>query len=419
MASHFLLSAKARTLSLVQVARLSDDQAFATFRALRWHATGGDPVCPACGCVAAYEFKTRRLFKCKGCGKQFSVTSGTTFHGRKLPMRDYLMAITIFANAAKGISALQLGRDLDVSYKTAFVLAHKLRESMAADQAKYQPQGHVEIDGAYLGGHRKPSAHQPDGAYANRFATSSASARTSSADALLGSLSTTPRPCAMLVTKACRLPSWQASASAPSSVRAPRASSIERPRGGTRLRTIATLRRSLTAMLDRGLAGPDVERARLARHQDQVGAADRGLGVDLGVRRGVDDDQLGLALEPVELDAQPPAADHREAQLGRIALAVLAQPHPAGEAALRVDVDQRHLAAQRAQRGRELDHQRGLAGAALLLCHRDHRRGHRPSSCVPGRSIAARPVDHVQQRPAGPQAAQVLDHALGRDLRAR
>ena len=100
---------------------------------------------------------TRRLFKCKGCGKQFSVTSGTTFHGRKLPIRDYLMAIAIFANAAKGISALQLGRDLDVSYKTAFVLAHKLREAMAADQAKYQPKGHVEIDGAYFGGHRKPA----------------------------------------------------------------------------------------------------------------------------------------------------------------------------------------------------------------------------------------------------------------------
>ena len=141
MTSHFLLSAKARTLSLVQVARLSDEQAHATFRALRWHETGGEPVCPACGCVAVYAYRTRKLFKCQGCGKQFSVTSGTTFHGRKLPVRDYLMAIVIFANAAKGLSALQLGRDLDVSYKTAFVLAHKLREAMGADQAKYQPQG--------------------------------------------------------------------------------------------------------------------------------------------------------------------------------------------------------------------------------------------------------------------------------------
>src|SRR5918995_1840739 len=146
------ISAPARTLSLVQVARLSEDQAFATFRALRWHETGGEPVCPACGCCAVYEYRTRRLFKGQGCGRQFSVTSGTTFHSRKLPVRDHLLAIAIFTNAAKGISALQLGRDLDVSYKTAFVLAHKLREAMGADQASYSPKGHVEVDGCHVGG---------------------------------------------------------------------------------------------------------------------------------------------------------------------------------------------------------------------------------------------------------------------------
>src|SRR5918995_6363273 len=162
VAQHFLLSAAARPLSLVQVARLSEDQAFATFRALRWHETRGEPVSPACGCCAAYEYRTRRLFKCQGCGKQFSVTSGTTFHGRKLPVRDYLMAIAIFTNAAKGISALQLGRDLDVSYKTAFVLAHKLREAMGADQASYSPRGHVEIDGCHVGGHVRQENRKED-----------------------------------------------------------------------------------------------------------------------------------------------------------------------------------------------------------------------------------------------------------------
>ena len=77
MAQHFLLSAPARTLSLARVARMSDDQAWATFRALRWHETGGEPVCPARGCVACYGFRTRRLFRCKACSRQFSVTSGT------------------------------------------------------------------------------------------------------------------------------------------------------------------------------------------------------------------------------------------------------------------------------------------------------------------------------------------------------
>jgi hypothetical protein len=51
-------------------------------------------------------------------------------------MRDYLMAIAIFVNAAKGIAALQLGRDLDVSYKTTFVLSHKLRKAVAAGAAR-------------------------------------------------------------------------------------------------------------------------------------------------------------------------------------------------------------------------------------------------------------------------------------------
>jgi hypothetical protein len=67
-------------------------------------------------------------------------------------VRDHLTAVAIFADAAKGISALRLGRDLDVSYKTAFVLAHKLREAMAADQARCRPGGEVEVDGAYFGG---------------------------------------------------------------------------------------------------------------------------------------------------------------------------------------------------------------------------------------------------------------------------
>lgn len=162
MAQHFLLSAKARTLSLVRVARMSEDQALATFRALRWHATDGEPVCPACGCLAVYEYRTRRLWKCKACSKQFSVTSGTIFHGRKLPVRDYLMAIAIFVNAAKGISALQLGRDLDVSYKTAFVLSHKLREAMAAENATGTAKGHVEVDGCYFGGHVRPANRKED-----------------------------------------------------------------------------------------------------------------------------------------------------------------------------------------------------------------------------------------------------------------
>lgn len=157
MAQHFLLSTKARTLSLAKVLRLSDDEAFETFKSVRWADNNGEAYCPKCGCTAAYYFKTRRVWKCKGCNAEFSVTSGTIFASRKMAIRDMLAAIAIFCNGAKGISALQLSRDLDCQYRTAFVLAHKLREIMASEQTNEKLSGHVEIDGAYFGGYVKPA----------------------------------------------------------------------------------------------------------------------------------------------------------------------------------------------------------------------------------------------------------------------
>lgn len=84
MAQHFLLSAKARTLSLVKVMRLSDEEALETFKAIRWADNDGEAYCPKCGCTAVYAYASRPIFKCKGCEAQFSVTSGTIFASRKL-----------------------------------------------------------------------------------------------------------------------------------------------------------------------------------------------------------------------------------------------------------------------------------------------------------------------------------------------
>jgi transposase-like protein len=164
MAQHFFLSAPARSLGLAAITRMSDDAAHARFVAVRWADNGGAPYCPRCRCTAIYAYAARRIWKCKACGHQFSVTSGTIFANRKLPIRSLLAAIAIFVNAVKGISALQLGRDLDVQYKTAFVLAHKLREAISAEQLKNSPllSGTVEVDGAYFGGHVKPENRKED-----------------------------------------------------------------------------------------------------------------------------------------------------------------------------------------------------------------------------------------------------------------
>ncbi len=166
MASNFLLSAKARTLSLATVLRMTDDQAEKLFASLRWTETQGKAVCPHCGCPTCYEARRPNgvlRFRCKACRKDFSLTSGTLFAFHKMPLRTYLAAIVIFCNEVKGKSALALSRDLDVQYKTAFVLSHKLREAMASEVKSYQlggPGKIVEIDGGYFGGYVKPANHK-------------------------------------------------------------------------------------------------------------------------------------------------------------------------------------------------------------------------------------------------------------------
>jgi transposase-like protein len=123
---------------------------------IRFAENGGSPFCPRCGSVNVYTIPTRRTWQCKACKKQFSVTSGTIFASRKLPIRDYLAATVIFCNEVKGKSMLALSRDLGVQYKTAFVLAHKIRESIGATvEAEDEMPGEVEVDGAYFGGHVK------------------------------------------------------------------------------------------------------------------------------------------------------------------------------------------------------------------------------------------------------------------------
>jgi transposase-like protein len=136
---------------------MSDEEARTTFQRIRWADNGGEPYCPRCGCLDVRKLATRPVWKCKGCAYQFSVTAGTIFADRKRPIRDYLLAIAIFANGAKGHAALQLSRDLNCQYKTAFVLVHKLREAIEAEQRKatFSAATEKEIDGAYFGGHVK------------------------------------------------------------------------------------------------------------------------------------------------------------------------------------------------------------------------------------------------------------------------
>lgn len=163
MAQHFLLSANARDLSLMKLFNMSEEEAFESFKAVRWADTNGTPVCPVCGsCNEHYFLKTRHQFRCKDCNHTFSVTSGTLFASHKKSLKIYLIAIALFTNAVKSISALQLSRDLDVQYKTAWVLSHKIRESLFLNQDESKLSGVCEIDGVYVGNYIKPANNIED-----------------------------------------------------------------------------------------------------------------------------------------------------------------------------------------------------------------------------------------------------------------
>lgn len=162
MSQHFLLSAQARSLSLKDIYKAGEDKAYETFRRLRWPATDGEAICPECGCAETYNLTSRRRFKCKACHRQFSVTSGTIFANRKMEFTDLLAAIYLFVNGAKGKSAVQMSRELNVQYKTAWVLCHKLREAMQGEYEGQKVSGEVEVDGAYFGGHVRPENKTDD-----------------------------------------------------------------------------------------------------------------------------------------------------------------------------------------------------------------------------------------------------------------
>ncbi len=163
MSQHFLISPAARSLSIAAIIRLSDAEAHDTFKQVRFAANGGEPFCPHCGVAKIYVLtETPIRWKCSGCRRKFSVTSGTIFHSRKLAIRDYLAVIALFCNGLKGVAALHMARDMNINPKSAFVLLHKLRQALGATLGGDELRGEVEIDGAYFGKGPKQANRKAD-----------------------------------------------------------------------------------------------------------------------------------------------------------------------------------------------------------------------------------------------------------------
>lgn len=111
-------------------------------------------VCPECGFTGHCRLQ-RGVYQCNRCKHQTSVTSGTLFHGSKLPLRTWFLAMHLLTGAKNGVSAMELHRHLGLSYNTAWRLKHKLMQAMKERDDRRPLAGWVQLDDVYWGGERR------------------------------------------------------------------------------------------------------------------------------------------------------------------------------------------------------------------------------------------------------------------------
>ncbi|MGH7226482.1 MAG: IS1595 family transposase, partial [Gemmataceae bacterium] len=143
----------------------------AYFEGVRWP---NGPFCPHCGCtdkVYRLEGKSHRpgLFHCNACSGQFTVTTGTVMESSHIPLHKWAMGFQFYAASKKGFSAHQLHRMLGITYKSAWFMAHRIREAM--DTKPTEPMGSgggtVEADETYIG--QRESAKKKRGGFGHKI----------------------------------------------------------------------------------------------------------------------------------------------------------------------------------------------------------------------------------------------------------
>jgi transposase-like protein len=160
-------------LDLVEVSALTEDQARETIERIRWP---NGPVCPHCGSSESItKFRPRRereqtpsggaregVFRCNACEQQFTVTVGTIFESSHIPLRSWLIAFAMMCASKKGLSALQIQRQLGIgSYRTAWFMCHRIRAAMKREPMASMLNGTVEVDETYVGGKPRKEAGKP------------------------------------------------------------------------------------------------------------------------------------------------------------------------------------------------------------------------------------------------------------------
>jgi transposase-like protein len=141
-------------LNLSQVTSMNEDEARQYLESVLWP---NGPICPHCGSIKSWSIKGESVrdgvYECSDCGKQFTVTIGTVMQGSHISLRQWLIAFHLMTSSKKGISALQLQRNLGLgSYRSAWHLAHRIRLSMKEESVQKALKGTVEVDETYVGG---------------------------------------------------------------------------------------------------------------------------------------------------------------------------------------------------------------------------------------------------------------------------
>jgi transposase-like protein len=149
------------TVNLSELAKHFSDENAARelLERLRWP---NGAACPKCGGADPYKLNRRAgsstrpgVWKCRACRKQFTVTVGTVFEDTRIPLSKWLLAIHLLASSKKGMSAHQLHRNLGISYKAAWFMAHRLRYAMKQEPMTALMNGTVEVDETYVGGRNR------------------------------------------------------------------------------------------------------------------------------------------------------------------------------------------------------------------------------------------------------------------------
>lgn len=155
-----------------------ESEAWKLIERLRWP---DGPVCPHCGNdekayylgnrkTGSGKVSPRRVWKCGACRKQFSALVGSIFEGTHIPLSKWLLGIHMMCAGKNGVSAHELHRQLGITLKTAWFMAHRVRYAMTQSPLAEKLTGTVEADETYFGGRHRGSPHGRPGVDSHKTA---------------------------------------------------------------------------------------------------------------------------------------------------------------------------------------------------------------------------------------------------------